>query len=320
MATLYIDRKHTRLECQSKAVIPWINDHRTAAVPLKLIDQIVIIGNVALDTKLIQQAVDEGVVLTLIGGRFQQSSAIVSGLNGADVPRRVYQYQAISDSTLCLRVAQRLVAAKIRGHIRLARRISSRRSEQRKRFVELQKSLYRQLSTAAATASLDELRGVEGVAARLWFQSLKTVVPPEMGFNARQRRPPPDPVNALLSLGYTLLHGKAVQVIRRHGLDADLGFYHQPLRSRQSLACDLVEPFRPCVDEWVWNGLRLREWRSHDFAAQLDGVRLLKAARGRFFPGFEQLYKRLEKPMNAIAASIVRQLPSERSSDATSLY
>lgn len=319
VGTLYIDRKYSRLECKAKAVVPWISDERSGAVPLKLIEQIVIMGNVSLDTVFIQQVVDEDVVLTLIGGRFHQSSAIVTGLNGADVPRRVRQYRVVCDDRICLQVARRLVSAKIRGHLRLARRIAVQRVDQRKIFFDLQAELRKSLMNARSSGSLDELRGIEGYAARIWFQSFKTVVPPELGFTGRQRRPPPDPVNAMLSLAYTLLHGKAVQVIRRHGLDADLGFYHQPLRSRQSLACDLVEPLRPRVDEWIWDGLRRRDWRLDDFSVEAGGAKMRKKARARFFPAFEHAWVNWHKPMNAIAAAMVRQLSTERISDATCL-
>jgi CRISPR-associated endonuclease Cas1 len=88
--------------------------------------------------------------------------------------------------------------------------------------------------------------------------AMAAVMPPALQFTGRNRRPPRDPVNACLSLGYTLLHAQAVQACAVAGLDPLLGFYHRPAFGRESLASDLIEALRPAVDLWVWELVRSR--------------------------------------------------------------
>lgn len=91
------------------------------------------------------------------------------------------------------------------------------------------------------------------------------MLPPALGFTGRNRRPPRDPANACLSLGYTLLHAEAVTAAQAAGLDPLLGFYHRPAFGRESLASDLIEPLRAEVDAWVAALFRDRALREDHF-------------------------------------------------------
>lgn len=99
----------------------------------------------------------------------------------------------------------------------------------------------------------------------------------------RNRRPPRDPVNALLSLTYTLLTSQAIQVLRINGLDPEIGFYHQPGYYRPSLACDLIELMRMPAESWVLGLCRKTTLRPRDFAMDNGACLLAKAGRGRFY-------------------------------------
>src|SRR5690606_15481724 len=107
---------------------------------------------------------------------------------------------------------------RLAGQIRLVRRWRAQRAQRRlalTRVLRLQQRLKAQIDEAQ---NIDRLRGLEGVAGRLHFSALRAVLPPRSGFVRRQRRPPPDPVNAALSLGYSLLYGRAVEAVHRAGL------------------------------------------------------------------------------------------------------
>ena len=106
---------------------------------------------------------------------------------------------------------------------------------------------------------------------------------PALGFTGRNRRPPRDPVNACLSLAYTLLHTQAVQACSTAGLDPLFGFYHRPAIGRESLASDLIEPLRPAVDLWVWEQLRSRQLRPEHFSIDKGACLLGKAGRQHFY-------------------------------------
>ncbi len=121
--------------------------------------------------------------------------------------------------------------------------------------------------------------GIEGAAAHLYFQALTEVFPPAMGFRGRQRRPPPDPVNALLSLGYSMLHTQAVNSCRMVGLDPAIGFYHELAYGRESLAADLIEPLRPRYDRWAWRLLAEKQLRDYHFNRTANGCSLVRHMR-----------------------------------------
>ena len=109
----------------------------------------------------------------------------------------------------------------------------------------------RYIQAITRSEGFDQLRGVEGSLQRMAFDYWKQSIPKEFSFTKRIRRPPPDPVNALLSLTYTLVFHEAVRQCKRFGLDPALGFYHRASFGRASLACDLMEPSRPIVEGFV---------------------------------------------------------------------
>lgn len=125
---------------------------------------------------------------------------------------------------------------------------------------------------------------------------MATQFPPSAGFQGRNRRPPRDPVNACLSLGYTLLHGDAVRAAAAQGLDVMLGVYHDIAPGRESLACDLAEPVRPLIDRTVHTLFRHQSVRADDFSQTKAGCRLNKSARRSVYRAFEAaapLHRRL---------------------------
>jgi CRISPR-associated protein Cas1 len=133
-------------------------------------------------------------------------------------------------------------------------------------------SSLRQLTDRAAAApDLPALRGVEGTASARWFEVLRQVVLPPFKFPGRVKRPPTDPVNALLSLGYTWLCNRVCGQIEATGLELNLGALHDDRPGRPSLACDLMEPFRvPAVDRWVLRQLNRSELTPDHFIQSND--------------------------------------------------
>src|SRR6185436_506705 len=162
---------------------------------------------------------------------------------------RMKQYELVSDKERCLDLARRLVAAKIGNSAGLLRRYRINHPES----VPLEpiQELELQAERAGTVASLDELLGVEGSAAARYFSTLGGLVPREIGFTGRNRRPPRDPLNALLSFGYVLVGNELQSLLDGMGFDPYMGFYHQLDYGRPSLALDLLEELRaPLIDRF----------------------------------------------------------------------
>jgi CRISP-associated protein Cas1 len=170
-------------------------------------------------------------------------------------------------------------------------------------------TILERLADPAQGFELAALNGLEGAAAAAYFNAFQTLFAPALGFVGRRRRPPPDPVNTCLSLGYTLLLHEAVRETQIVGLDPMLGFLHVPERGRESLACDLVEPLRPHVDEWVWQRFAARELRPEHFTIMPDGACLMgKSARAAFYDQFESLVRGLRRLLRRQARQLAADL------------
>jgi len=152
------------------------------------------------------------------------------------------------------------------------------------------------LIRAPDSIDIERLRGIEGAGASAYFGGFTQLFAPALEFTGRNRRPPRDPVNACLSLAYTLLHFETVIACHGAGLDPFIGFYHEPAYGRESLACDLVEPLRPRVDAWTWELFRSKTLRSDHFSSeQQNGCLLDKRGRKLFYAEYERFIPPLRK-------------------------
>ncbi|MBX6323928.1 MAG: CRISPR-associated endonuclease Cas1, partial [Rhodospirillaceae bacterium] len=157
-----------------------------------------------------------------------------------------------------------------------------------------------------AAPDLDTLRGLEGAAAAAFLRAFCRLFAPALGFVERTRRPPRDPVNAALSLAYTLLHAEAVRAAWAAGLDPFVGFLHAPLPGRESLACDLVELARPAVDRWVWGLFRERTLRADHFTSVNGACLMGKVGRAAFYEAYEVLATTERRRLRHAAAALAR--------------
>jgi CRISPR-associated protein Cas1 len=155
---------------------------------------------------------------------------------------------------------------------------------------------------------LDSLRGVEGAAQAAYFRAYVTLFPESLGFGGRNRRPPRDPVNACLSLAYTLTHFEAVRAADAAGLDPFLGFFHEIAFERESLACDLMEPVRPSIDAWIWEMFRTRTLRPEHFHSDKGACLLEKTGRARFYESFETFLPRAAGRLRGYCRLLARAL------------
>jgi len=267
----------------------------------------VVSAELALPTSLLVGLAEAGVTTTLLGRRERYAHVLPHG--PGDVLRLIAQVQCFENVALKLRLAAWVVRAKLRAHQRFLSTLLQARPDQRLAISKARQRLSDRVRRVALATELDELRGIEGAAARDYFEAFAAVLPAEMGFTGRNRRPPRDPANALLSLGYTLLHSEAVGALAAAGLEPRLGFLHDPAWGRASLAADLVERWRPAVDELAWQLCRDRLLRADHFRTQGEAVLLGKAGRMVFFPAFESMLRRERPRLRRFAQKLARLLP-----------
>lgn len=291
MATLILDNRSLSLRIDGEALAFYESGERRGSLPLKLLERVVLQGDLSLTAGVLTRLAENGTSVLMLSKRHSRRLALVLGPAHNDAAIRLAQAQLVADADWAARWSRRQIAAKVQGQLRFLRQALGQRPDARKPLTDAIASLEAiraQLGRpAAAPPSPERCRGLEGAAARAYFAGFSAVFPPELGFTGRNRRPPRDPVNACLSLAYTLLHFDAVRAAHTAGLDPLLGFYHRPAFGRESLASDLIEPLRPHADAWVWQLFRQRTLRADHFGRDGDACLLGKAGREAFYQHYE---------------------------------
>lgn len=288
MNTLYIDRKHATLGISNGSLV--IRDEQGTAqrYPLGVLEQICIMQPVTLDSTTITALADRGIGLGIISGRRETRMAMLTSPAGNEARRRLRQYAARLRPCHHESLVRQLLRAKLAGQYRLLLRMQCRRPDQRRVITHSLQQVRNAWQAVNEQTGIDALRGHEGAASQAVFSSLAAVLPPALGFSGRKRRPPPDPVNALLSLAYTLLFGMAVRECTASGLDPAIGYLHDPSHDRQSLALDLIEPLRPQAEYRLWRLLAEGRLRGSHFSQRQGACLLGKAGRQIFYAEWAQ--------------------------------
>lgn len=312
MATLLLDRADLEVRIVDGALALYEQGVRSGTVPLKLVDRVVIHGHrTRLDTGVLIKLAEAGAATVLMSPRAGRQVALVLGPAHNDAAVRLAQGRRVTDEAFCRAWAQQLVRAKIRRQHRFLTQIEARRPDARKPLFDARTSLATALSGISGESTSTSLRGIEGAAARAYFQGYGALFADELGFSGRNRRPPRDPVNACLSLAYTMLHFDAVRAAHAAGIDPLLGFYHRPAFGRESLACDLIEPLRPLADEWVWQQFSGRTLRPEHFTPDKGACLLGKAGRGHFYAAWERFAPLPRRWLRLRCATLARALRHE---------
>lgn len=306
MTTLILDRTGLALKPDGKGIALYENGSRVRSLPLRLLDRVVLVGDVALSTGVLGLLAEAGAAVLLLSRRHARRVAILAGPRHNDARIRLGQWAAARDPARILEVARAFVRAKLKAQLRLVRELLAARPDARKSLFGALQSLDAALAALAGATSLDSIRGIEGAAARAHFAALAAVLPPVLGFSGRNRRPPRDPANAVLSLAYTLLHHDAVAAAHAAGLDPQVGFLHGLSFGRESLAADLIEPLRPQADGLVWSLFRDRTLREEHFARDGGACLLGKAGREHFFPAWEAFARAPRRQLRRMARALAQ--------------
>ena len=288
---VYVQARSAKVAKKGETLEISIEDANTATARLNEVSQLVLMGNIYVTTPCLHELMEREIPVTWhsYGGWFIGHTV---GTGHKNVEIRTAQYRASFDPGICLRLAKGLVVAKIQNCRTLLRR-NWKEGETPEGLLE---DFKRDIDHARRIGSLPELLGVEGNAAARYFGQFRNMIrrsdsAEEFAFDfaKRNRRPPTDPVNALLSYAYSLLVRTWTVTLSGVGFDPYRGFYHQPRYGRPALALDLMEPFRPLIaDSSVIQAINNGEVKPTDFISAAGSVALDKDGRKRFIAAFER--------------------------------
>jgi CRISPR-associated endonuclease Cas1/CRISPR-associated protein Cas4 len=292
---LVVQSQHARIAKEGETLK--ITDEERGETSVRFIDvsDVALFGNVSITTPALTALLERDIPVTFHshGGWFR---GIAHGNAHRNVEVRTAQYRMSFDEAASLRFARELVAAKIANQRTILRRNWRGPPEDRQVVLDRLSAARRSADGAASPGSL---LGIEGDAASVYFRAFAALLrPPEdrpgndlapFRFEARNRRPPTDPVNAMLSLAYAMLTRHLTIMLASVGLDPYRGFYHAPRYGRPALALDVMEPFRPLIaDSVVLSAVNTGEIGPGDFVTAVTGTGLTQAGRRRFMEAFER--------------------------------
>lgn len=292
--TLFVTSEDIYLSLDGENVVANREKAVVARYPLHTLSGIISFSYPGASPALMGACARRGISLSFCtpGGRFL---ARVCGEANGNVLLRRAQYRAADDPAQSCRIARSMVFGKVynaRWSIERSKRDHGLRLDTQ-RLETVSGQLKALLPQLAAETDLDSLRGLEGSAATAYFGVFDQLILGDrevFSFDGRSRRPPLDPVNALLSFAYSLLSHDCASALESAGLDSYVGFLHRDRPGRSSLALDLMEELRPCVaDRFVLTMINNRTFKDRDFEyRESGGVSLGDEARRNFLSRWQE--------------------------------
>ncbi len=268
MRHLIISERIKALECQGAALVIRREQAPLQTIPLRRLETMVFLHSVSLPSRLISTAGELGIALVYINSHQLHRSFAIIPPGSVLANLRLKQLFLNGNTQQRIHWVRRGLQIKLHYLHKQVWRCHIRRPDHRRLLTRVLGTIAKCRKELLDASDLDALRGLEGKAQQAWFGALRYLLPASLGFNSRQRQPPPDPVNALLSLTYTQIYLLAWEVCLLVGLDPAIGFFHECAANRQSLACDLMEPLRPVAELWVLQLFNQQVFRSRDFSVQ----------------------------------------------------
>jgi len=288
MAAIYLIEQGTNIYKDYQRFIIHVSEKSKLEIPIREVEQILVFGNIQLSTPVIQTCLQEQIAVLFLSQSGQYHGHLWSA-ESRHLNNELVQIEKRTDACFQLNMSKAIVYGKLINSKQLLLRLNRKR-----KVVEVERAISgidQDIAAVELTDNLDTLRGYEGVAAARYFPAFgKLIINPEFQFSLRNRQPPTDPVNSLLSFGYTLLFNNLLSFIIVEGLSPYLGNFHYGEKQKPYLAFDLMEEFRsPIVDSLVIKIINNSTFKSQDFdlVPNTGGVYLNQLARRVFLKYFE---------------------------------
>jgi len=287
MLSLVLDHHTNKLVLENQSLKIMKDDIVTERVPLSLLKEVIVHGNCDANTNVWRALAKEHIATVLLPGRGKGEAVFLNASLSSGYPTRQFQHRLTAQGKL--HMTRYFVHQKILSLEQLIAWLSTQKMANKNDLRAVTKKL------ASAIAQLDnsqypQLLGIEGSSTQAIYKVLKTCIPKKWAFKGRNKYPPKDPVNALLSLCFTLILSHVKQGVVATGFDPSLGFLHTPYPARPSLALDIIEPFRAGAMSFVLAWLIDSPYSPDDFtkASATQGVRMKKTMRGAFYSAWYQ--------------------------------
>lgn len=287
MANLYITEQNSILRKTGDRLIVEKEDEILLEVQCHKIDSVLIFGNVQFTTQAVHELFQHGIEMAILSRTGKLIGQITSP-NTKNINLRVYQFKRYLDSNFKMSLSRQILIGKINNCLNLIRVFSSNHREvdfDREIF-----SLKTRLEQIESSSKIESLLGLEGLAAKSYFSAFGKMIRGNFDFYGRKKHPSPDPVNALLSLGYTMVYNEISSILDGIGFDPYLGYYHNIDYGRASLASDLIEEFRaPIADRLTLYLLNNKIFKADDFYKNLqnNGAYLYRESLKHYFVEYE---------------------------------
>ncbi len=288
--TLYLTNPDAYLRKKDDALAVYVEQKKVMSVPFHLLEGVVLFGHVGCSTAVLGACATRGISVAILddGGRFQAS---VRGPISGNVLLRREQYRRSMDVTECLLAARRFVAAKVHNsRVVLQHYVRDYPDMEEIGAGGAIRELKQSGEEIRRCNNLDELRGIEGNAAHVYYSAIQGALRCDgVTFAGRTRRPPKDPVNSALSFFYTMLSRELMSACESVGLDPQMGYLHACRPGRASLALDFIEEFRaPMVDRFVLSLFNRKQLVASDFLAESQGFLLKDSTRKKVLGYWQQ--------------------------------
>ncbi len=291
MANIYLTEQGSVLRKTGNRLTVYKNDEILLDVQCSKIDSVLIFGNVQFTTQAVHELFEHGIEMALLTRTGRLVGQITSPFT-KNIELRVEQFKRHQDKTFRLSLSKAVVKGKLANCLNFVKAFSYNHPEINfKSDITVLEASIKSIEGINTTASL---RGIEGNAARVYFESFGKMVLGAFEFPGRKKHPSTDPVNALLSFGYTLIFNEISSLLDGLGFDPYLGYYHEVEYGRASLACDIQEEFRPAIDRFTLYLVNNRMLNNEDFYSNpKDGSMYLKReAMKKYFAEYEKYMSR----------------------------
>lgn len=288
LSFLYVTEPNCKVYFEENQVIMDDGKGLLTKLPIEILEGIVLIGNANLTTGCQRELLKRGISVTFLASNGQYYGRLESTRHVNILVQRK-QFRLGDDEAFILAFAQKIISAKVHNQVVIARRLNRERKNNKiQQVIEDMLKLYKKIPQ---TSELNQVLGYEGSCAKLYFEALSQAIIPSFAFKGRNKMPPKDPFNSLLSFGYTLLMYEVYSAITNKGLHPYAGLIHKDHHGHPALASDLMEEWRAVlIDSLVLKLLNNEEFTVEDFDhdEQTGGVYLSRNASKKFLKEYEK--------------------------------